>query len=108
MVLECNFKTIEMEGFTKFILNNHPDPDNLIDCNADGSEMGRIHTEMTKLANAYANQRVIEELENIPYFDVPLSKEEMVTSNYIAQRIKELRPTPLPNNDEPTNSDDGY
>lgn len=56
----------------------------------------------------YANQRVVDELENIPYFDAPLSKEEMVTSNYITQRIKELRPTPLLNNDEPTNSDDGH
>ena len=90
MVLECNFKTIEMEGFTKFILNNHPDPDNLIDCNADGSEMGRIHTEMTKLANAYANQRVIEELERI-LETVALTVNPYNIRGVISEAIKQLK-----------------
>lgn len=51
-----------MKGFTKFIIENHPDPDGLIDVDSDGNH-GRLHTQMCRLAEDYATKRVIEELE---------------------------------------------
>ena len=38
---------MELKGFSKYILDNHPDPDSLLDT-------GNIHTQMTKLGNDYA------------------------------------------------------
>lgn len=36
-----------LKGFSKYILDNHPDPDSLLDT-------GNIHAQMIKLGNDYA------------------------------------------------------
>ena len=78
-----------MKGFTKFIVKNHPDPDGLIDLDSDGGH-GRLHTQMCRLAEEYANQRVIEELESI------LDKTQLATKvdsirSHIAYRNTEYK-----------------
>ena len=79
-----------MKGFTKFIIENHPDPDGLIDLDSDGNH-GRLHTQVCRLAEGYANQRVIEELEKLPKQDVPLGATITISYFDVLTRIKQLK-----------------
>ena len=47
--------------------------------------------ESRKLAEQYANQRVIEELERIPNLKTPLGEEIRLSYHYVLKRIKELK-----------------
>ena len=47
--------------------------------------------EIRKLAEQYAKQRVIEELERIPNLKTPLGEEIRLSYHYVLKRIKELK-----------------
>jgi len=70
-----------MKGFTKFIIENHPDPDALV-----GGINGKSHNQMCMLAENYAKHLVIEELRSVS------KTEEIYNIRFnISKRIKELK-----------------
>ena len=39
----------------------------------------------------YTNEKIVEELENIPHLETPLGEEIRLSSYYVLKRIKELK-----------------